>query len=249
MKAKQPKARKPSAALKKKAWGFSERRVTKGEEEIGNKKIPFLKIEQGGGWVETIYGCSGVWKFDRPEILTCLVKTVKSGHTEWKTVSTNRVLSHGPASNKLQGNKDALALFYNVKKARDIAPPGIEIKLENSGLKVTTAQIPFEFLFDLMVLDIRNGETQNIQNIAKCIEAVVQQEKKSKTDRILSASRALAKRLNRLPTKNEIRYEFDDSLEDTFSDEGNFMRALEAAGLAWLPTTPPNSQRSLDPLQ
>jgi hypothetical protein len=243
MKAQQPQARKPSTALKKKTWGFAERRVTNGEEEIGNKKIPFLKIEQGGGWVETIYGCSGVWKFDRPEILTCLVKTVKLGHTEWKTVSTNRVLSHGSASNKLQGNKYALALFYNVKKAREMAAPGIEIKFETSGLKVTTAPNSFEFLFDLLVLDIRNGDTQNIQNIAKCIEAVVQQEEKSKTDRILSASRALAIRLNRLPTKNEIRYEFDDSLENTFSDEGNFMRALEAAGLAWLPTKPPKTHK------
>jgi len=243
MNAKQPKARKSSTALKKKTWGFAERLVTKGEEEIGNKKIPFLKIEQGGGWAETTFGCSNVWKFDRPEILTCLVKTVRPGHTVWTTVSTNRVLSHGSASNKLQGNKDALDLFYNVKKAREMAAPGIEIKFETSGLKVTTAPNPYEFLFDLLAVDIRNGETKNVQNIAKCIEAVVQQEEKSKTDRILSALRALAQKLNRIPSKNEIMKEFDDSSEDAFSDEGNFTRALAAAGLAWLPTKSPKTHK------
>lgn len=242
MKAKQPKARKPSTALKKTTWKFFDRRITNHVEAFGNKKVQFQIHERGGGWTETTYGCLDFWKFDRPEILTCLVKTVKPGHTEWKTISTNRVLSHGSASNKLQGNKAALSLFYNVKKARDMATPNIEIKFENSGLKVTT-QNPFEFLFDLMVRDIRNGDTQNIQNIAKCIEAVVHHEKKSKTDRILSATRDLANRLNRLPTKKEILTEFDDSSEDAFSDEGNFTRALAAAGLAWLPTKPPKSHK------
>ena len=106
------KALKPPSGNDKKAFGFFEKRITKGEETIGKKKIPFLKVEKGGGWVETTYGSSEIYKLSaRPEILTCLVKTVRPGHIEWKTLSTNRVLSHGPASNTLQGNMAATSIM------------------------------------------------------------------------------------------------------------------------------------------
>ena len=231
------KALKPPSAHDQKAFGFFEKRVTKGEETIGKKKIPFHRVEKGGGWVETTYGCSEIYKLSaRPEVLTCLVKTVRPGHIEWKTLSTNRVLSHGPASNILQGNMAATRIFYNIIKAREMAPPYIEPKLEKSELEITITPNPFDFLSDLIANDIRSGSTKNLSDIAKCIEAVVQQEEKSKTDKILAALKSLAEHFNRIPTKSEVLEEFNNISEDASSDEGNFMRALASAGLAWLPT-------------
>ena len=227
----------PASAVDGPAFDFRESRETKGEEKIGRKKIPFSKVEQGGGWSQITYGCSEVWKLnDRPEILTCLVKTVRPGHTEWKTISTNRVLSKGAASNILQGNKDALSLFYWVKTARRRRPSELQFKIIGSRLEVEREINPFDCIMELVARDITGGTTYHVSNLLKCIEAVVADESKSKTEKILMALKALAERFNRVPTKNEVLNEFDKVSGNYGYDEGNFMRALASAGLAWLPT-------------
>ena len=210
-----------------------------GFEVIGREKIYFERCWHGEESV-THYGPQNVSDLesegDGVAILSCSEKPIV-GEWEWTCWCGNeRVSMRGPVTNKLQAilNKpEARSLFHIVNTLRNEFPIRARLSCRNGVLSSPHAKL-WSQMCDCIYRDIRSGGTHNTDVLATCIEAAALSDQLTKTEKIYNVVEILAHRQGRVPTKREVRDEYEHMFD--FVDEGNFSNAITNAGLAWLPT-------------
>jgi hypothetical protein len=228
-------AKRASSAIppqkKKPLAGILERK-SRGVETVGGKEIPLVREQIFPSRSKTAYGHHDFDNPDkRPAVITILHKYEFLGRKSlWIADPKGKTGLRGPASNKLQallGNTEAMRLFHAV----------VFLRQDHDACSWDEAQRVEESerdIIELILRDIASGGTHFTLMLATCIEAAVVRKKKTVTDKILEALTHEANRRDRIPTKAEVQKRYEASERDVV-DEGNFSKALAAAGLAWLP--------------
>ena len=208
---------------------MAEPQTLKGYENIGGKRIPFVR---SGSWeyIVTTYGSQDATD-NATKGTTLLVKHERRGAASWGGVAAGSVLIKGPVTNKLQGILDTVIgnnLFHAVEFVRHFPE-----KLSEIGHEYTAGRM----IHDAILEDIVSGKPENTLLIAKCIEAAPLREKASKRERIYNALIDAANQLKRIPIKREVleRWEAGEIGGEAGRDLRNFEKELKGMGLDWLP--------------
>ena len=235
---KVPSRKPPTASTlprKKKPVAGKAGQIDKGFENIGKKRIPFVRFLGERGHIQTHYGSHDFLDLESlPMNLSSVTKYESPGFKAWNVMAQDRVRGTGKATNKLQGllgNADANFLFNHVRLIRDLRRP-VQPPLKKFS-NFTEEDIAGKIV-PFLLRDIAAGGTHFTLMLAKCIEAAVAREEQTIAEKILEATASAANRYDRLPTKREVQLEFDKDFQGV--DDGNFSRGIAAAGLAWLPT-------------
>jgi hypothetical protein len=213
----------------------------RGFENIGGKRIPFVRSPGGSDYCATFYGSEDGTDHakrriesigGRPKTVfgtTLLVRHDRRGKSSWGFVSNGRHWISGSASNKLQGIIDTTDGDWLIAAVRHLR------QFPDRLLDISTPDSPASIVLRFVGRDIAEGGRRKLEMLARVIEAQATLERdESIAAKIFEAARKCAERLNRIPLKKEVKQQFE--LEGgALLDAGGFSKELSKAGFAWLP--------------
>jgi hypothetical protein len=188
--------------------------------------------------------------------ITLLVRHIRRGSSTWSVVYDGDLSLGKQFKNRMQGIIDAPAgrqLMESVDSLRhtpfmmdDPADPGRSFalfclrlrKADEADLdRLVDQYIRWFGLLPFLADDIARGRPHYTDMLVRIIEAQgLRERERSLSKDIIDAALECANRLDRLPTKSEVREEYNSRhLHDGGLGNSEFSRALKLAGLGWLP--------------
>lgn len=187
--------------------------------------------------------------------ITQLICHVRRGSSAWSVVYDGQLPLSREFKNLMQGIIDTPAgrnlmervniLRHDLLVMDDPSDPGASfisfcLRLREAGEaelgQLVSQYIRWFGLLPFLADDIASGNPRYTLMLARIIEAQGLREKtRSVSKRIIDAALSCACRLNHVPTKTDVREEYNDDPNNTPMTSSDFSKALTVAGLAWLP--------------